>query len=223
MTDLIQQLIAGAGFGLLNALHCVGMCGVFALKAGTVPHGLSAFSAGKTVAYVLLGLAAGALGAALGGLGSGARLGLGVVAVLAILWSAFRLVRPAEGVRSLPRFLAWWVPWQRGLHRLAGAEGAFLLGVGAAALPCGVVHLALLQAAAAGSSLGGGATMLAFGLGTLPAPLLAGWIARRFSVLENRHARIALAGLLVVTALFAAWRLQASFLAAGDAPPACCH
>ncbi len=223
MTELVQQLIAGAGFGLLNALHCVGMCGVLALKAGTARNGLTAFSAGKTVAYVLLGLAAGALGAALAGLGDEARFCLGMLAVLAILWSAFRLVRPATATRTLPRVLAWWVPWQRGLHRLAGAEGAFLLGVGAAALPCGVVHLALLQAAAAGSSLGGGATMLAFGLGTLPAPLLAGWIARRFGVLEHRHARVVLASLLVLTALFAAWRVLVTTLAAGDAPPACCH
>ncbi len=70
-------------------------------------------------------------------------------------------------------------------------------------LPCGLVYSALALSAASGSALAGGATMLAFGLGTLPAMLavtLAGTaFTRRFSSLWTRR----LAGLLMI--VFAFW------------------
>ncbi|MCB9007970.1 MAG: sulfite exporter TauE/SafE family protein [Ardenticatenaceae bacterium] len=57
-------------------------------------------------------------------------------------------------------------PQQKTLQ--AGALTAFGLGMAWGFLPCGLVLAALLAAAAAGSPLGGGLTMLAFGVGTLP-------------------------------------------------------
>ena len=57
-------------------------------------------------------------------------------------------------------------------------------------LPCGLVYLALAGAALAGSGSGGMTYMLFFGLGTLPAmmlaPLVGQWIQQRFSFDLNK-------------------------------------
>jgi sulfite exporter TauE/SafE len=55
----------------------------------------------------------------------------------------------------------------------------------------------LISALASGSALGGGAIMLAFGLGTLPNLLAMGYFARQLKdFMQNRGVRLA-AGLLV--------------------------
>lgn len=61
----------------------------------------------------------------------------------------------------------------------AGPLTAFGLGMAWGFLPCGLVLAALLAAAAAGSPLLGGLTMLAFGLGTWPLTWGMGLLARR--------------------------------------------
>lgn len=48
-------------------------------------------------------------------------------------------------------------------------------------LPCGLVYSALLMALASGSAASGAGVMLAFGLGTLPNLMLAGWLWQRVS------------------------------------------
>ena len=61
----------------------------------------------------------------------------------------------------------------------AGPLTAFGLGMAWGFLPCGLVLAALLVAAAAGSPLLGGLTMLVFGLSTLPLTWGMGLLARR--------------------------------------------
>ena len=56
---------------------------------------------------------------------------------------------------------------------------AFVLGLLWGWLPCGLVYSVLVAALATGSALQGGALMLAFGLGTLPALLAMGMAAVR--------------------------------------------
>lgn len=60
-----------------------------------------------------------------------------------------------------------------------GPALSFVSGLLWGFLPCGMVLAALLTAAASLSPLGGLLTMLAFGLGTCPALLTSGWLARR--------------------------------------------
>ena len=57
-------------------------------------------------------------------------------------------------------------------------------------LPCGLVYLALAGAALAGSAAGGMTYMLFFGLGTIPAmllaPLIGQWLQQRFAFDLNK-------------------------------------
>jgi len=66
-------------------------------------------------------------------------------------------------------------------------------------VPCGLVYSALISALASGSVLSGSATMLAFGLGTLPNLLAMGFFARQLQTFTRnpwvrRTAGLAVAG-----------------------------
>ena len=75
---------------------------------------------------------------------------------------------------------------------------AFAAGMVWGWLPCGLVYSVLIAAVASGSALQGGATMLAFGLGTLPNLLLMGLFASQLQrFLARRGVRLA-AGLIIV-------------------------
>jgi sulfite exporter TauE/SafE len=64
-------------------------------------------------------------------------------------------------------------------------------------LPCAMVYAALATAAVAGSPLRGAAAMAAFGLGTLPFLLAAGWFAARL-----RAWRVAIGGAVLASGAF---------------------
>jgi sulfite exporter TauE/SafE len=65
-------------------------------------------------------------------------------------------------------------------------------------LPCGMVYSALLTALLSGSALRGAATMLAFGLGTVPMLLALGVMGTRMRALLQRRATRVACGLLVL-------------------------
>lgn len=74
--------------------------------------------------------------------------------------------------------------WGRAMRWVSGGGRRWvgeLFGVGVlwGLLPCGLVLTALLIAAAAGSVVGGALAMGAFGVGTCPALVVVGWLARR--------------------------------------------
>ncbi len=78
------------------------------------------------------------------------------------------------------------------------AGQAFMLGLVWGWLPCGMVYAALAMALTTGSAAGGAATMLAFGMGTLPTLLTVGLAydaLRRF--LQDPRVRTG-AGILVI-------------------------
>ncbi|HHC08667.1 MAG TPA: sulfite exporter TauE/SafE family protein [Actinobacteria bacterium] len=162
--------------GLTGSLgHCVGMCGGVALLlggAGAPPARLLRLHVGRVATYTLLGAGVGFFGASLETLGRGAAVVQGLLALGAagIAWySALALV---GRVPALDRALAGPARRWRGLVGEAVASRAVspaVLGAFWGLLPCGLVLVALSTAASTSSAPAGAATMLAFGLGTVPA------------------------------------------------------
>ena len=210
--------------GLLGGTHCVGMCGgiVGALSMGGAPR-LSlhlAYNAGRITSYAVAGGLVGALG--------GASLALaGQLPLRIALYLLANLMLIALGLylMGLTRALAFserlgqnlWRRIQPSTRRFLPAHSitqAFPLGLLWGWLPCGLVYSALATALTAGSASKGALLMLAFGLGTLPNLLLAGFLLARLRHWVQQLAVRVVAGLLV--AAFGVWGLVGVWRMAGQ-------
>ena len=213
--------------GLVSGVHCLAMCGgivaavatrrVIPIEPPRAPARLLAFNGGRLASYAMLGAAAGGLGGALAR-ALPAQTALYVLANLMLILAGLQL---AGFTAPLARLEALGAPLWRRIQPLAsraltagGAVPFFSAGLGWGLLPCGLVYAALAVAAFAGGPAAGAAAMLAFGLGTLPSLLAAGFAAARLRAgFRRRGARLA-AGALVLG--FGAWGMaQASGLAEG--------
>jgi len=199
----MDWMIAALGLSLLGSIHCVGMCGGFAMLAqgsGKRTNHLSFpfYLVGKTFSYVVIGAALGFLGEALHAAPAGARLlawatGLAMILVglhMAGIHGLSRFVTPA-GSGKLVGLLSKAVSSERMSNRI-------ILGVLNGLLPCGLLYAAFAGAASRASMLEGGLFMLLFSVGTFPSLFLA---ARLFGTLSGSK-RLALArvsgGLVVI-------------------------
>lgn len=190
---------AAVALGLASSAHCVAMCGPLALVA----RGGAPWQLGRLVSYGALGTVAGLGGGAVFAVAAGqsARwiaLGLCAGAVILAALQVAGVKLPAPGfVRGLGGLI-------RGA---AGAEGRsrggrlLLLGLANGLLPCGMVYAALPLAAATGTATAGAATLVAFGLGTVPALALVGRSAALRARLRTPWARRAAATLVLVAGL----------------------
>ncbi|MFO0662919.1 MAG: sulfite exporter TauE/SafE family protein [Polyangiaceae bacterium] len=174
--------------GLLGSAHCFSMCGPIAGAVGCsgCARGETSWknvvwaSLGRITTYTLLGALAGGLGYVLGSVLPGPffRTLVRVFASLTILvaglgllgfgWPNAQLERAGAGLFRVvgPRF-------QRALRAgrsMRPWSVGFLWGL----IPCGLVYSALALAVDSGTAFGGGTTLLAFGLATVPAPLAVG-------------------------------------------------
>lgn len=203
-------LVGAAAAGLLGSPHCVGMCGGFATAAHR-PGGGAAWHAGRLGAYTGLGAAAGALGAPLGGQGTLAT----VATVVLLTWFCARLAGFLPGFRvPIPGMLrvGSWLALQSGL------PARFAFGVLAALLPCGLLWSAVALAATSGSPGMGALVMIAFGLTTVPALVVASAGLRRIAALRPWTRRAVAAGVLI-TGL---WSISAR-ASSDDRVPDCHH
>lgn len=207
--------------GLLGGVHCVGMCGgiVGVLSTQTVraPGAPSAFplhlayNLGRISSYVIAGALVGLVGS----------LGLllnGMLPVQMTLYIAANLMMIALGLylTGFTQSLAFterlgqslWKhiqPYTRRFLPARSVAQAYPLGLIWGWLPCGMVYGVLTAALLSGSAERGAATMLAFGLGTLPNLLLAGMLLQRLRrIVQARHVRL-ISGLLVMA--FGIWGL----------------
>ena len=180
------SLLSAVLIGWLGGVHCLGMCGgiVSALTLSAPQAGRSkvllGYNVGRSLTYVGLGLAAGALGQfgtqALGvapnflfALANILLIGMGLY-LLGIPW----LIRPLEQAgQNLWRRVE---PFSRRLFPINTLPRAVGVGLLWGLLPCGLVYSALATAFALGSAVQGGLWMAAFALGTLPNLLTAGWV-----------------------------------------------
>jgi sulfite exporter TauE/SafE len=180
--------------GFVGSLHCIGMCGGFAVACGGRARDTFLWHAGRTATYMVLGALAGAFGSMIPGPGW-------VVAVISgglIIWFAAGLA----GLVPEPHLS---IPGVKHLAtNLATRTNVFArLGFGAAngLLPCGLVYAALGIPIAASDPFVGAVAMAAFGLGTVPA-LTAVAMGLRKVVMKDMRLRRTLAAAVVMAALW---------------------
>jgi len=207
-------LLAMFAAGLASGVHCVGMCGgivaafsarrVIPVRAAGDWQRRLALNAGRISSYAAGGAIAGAIGSA-ARLMSDALAAQNALYVLANVMLVLVGLHLAGAGRLLGGLEAMGAPLWRRLQpfaaRMLGAgtwQGAYAAGLAWGWLPCGLVYGALAVAAFAGTPGAGALAMLAFGLGTLPNLLAAGWALERLRPwLARRAARLA-AGALVI-------------------------
>ena len=195
---------------LFGTAHCAAMCGGFVASTFTAPEGthvpLAALPmhAGRLFSYATAGALAGSLGATPAMLLGSARfhavlfsLGSLVLVVTGLRIAGIRVVRPAGTAITLPL-------WRRAtaLAGRLGAADTFAKRLGLGILwgwaPCALVYSALPMALVAGSPARGALVMLAFGAGTLPALLGAGWLIGRGGALFPGKLARRIAGFAIV-------------------------
>lgn len=215
MTALLATVFVAS---LVGSLHCAGMCGGFvAFYSGAdgsggarrlLSHG--AYSGGRFVAYSILGLAAGAIGAALdlaGSLAGVQRIAAIAAGVVMVLWGIFALLQIA-GVKVFKHgsgsSVSKWLG--RGISlvgRRPPIVKAATVGLLSGVLPCGWLWAFVVTAAGTGSALGGVAVMAVFWAGTVPILLALGLGAQIISVPLRRHIPAITAVILVALGLYA--------------------
>ncbi len=211
---------------LIGSPHCAGMCGglmLFALGADSEqPKGRRArlqlaYHGGRLASYLLLGAAAGAIGAAIDFTGrfAGVQRAAAVIAGAMMIAFGLALLARTLGVRTgrlrMPRRIGALL---ERLHRVAFAlkptNRAVTIGLLTALLPCGWLYAFAFTAAGTASPLMGAAVMGTFWLGTVP--LMAALGAGIQLLTRPLHAHMPLITGLAVTAVgiyTAMGRLQA--------------
>jgi hypothetical protein len=226
--------------GFAGSGHCGTMCGGIATStAAAGPSGSRrsvlgvSLNLGRLLAYSAAGAFVGGVGSALGEVTGLRPATLAIRGCLGVLLVALG-VGLAFGIRSFALLDRLGAPLWRMLRplaqRLSGPRTpmrALAFGAIWGFIPCGLVYAALGVAAATGSSTRGALTMLAFGLGTLPALLLIGSLASQIRALAAwRPARFAIGALVAFTGavnVASVWPdVWGARLLAGSAH-ACCH
>lgn len=196
--------------GLVSSAHCIGMCGgIMGALTVAIPAEaaherwkiLLAYNIGRIASYSVMGLL------------------LGVFVSLFAHWGGGNFLRIIAGLLLIAMGL-YLADWWRGITKLEIAghylwtylqplgkkllpvdslPKGLLLGSLWGWLPCGLVYSALALAITQPSPWLAAGGMLAFGLGTLPAVLVAGIAAQQLTrVLQKRNVRIGLALLIII-------------------------
>lgn len=191
------------GFG-----HCVGMCGPivgsFAFAAAPLGArrsllGQLAYHAGRVTTYGAIGAAMGLSGSFVNVAGrlAGVQTAVSVLAgLLVILLGLGAAGLSATLKRIEARASARLVLLVRGILEGGGPSRLYPTGLALGLLPCGLSWTVFLGSAGTGSAVEGLLLALAFGLGTLPALLLAGAAAAAIGA-RARGLLARLGGLLV--------------------------
>ncbi len=196
----MELLLAALWMGVAGSLHCVGMCGGFAVAAGARGplHGL-AWHAGRWTTYAVAGAALGWLGGGLPGPTwlPQALAAVGLLAFATTLGGWFHVpLRAAPGVTSVAVRLA----------RSPGLLARYGFGLVTGLLPCGMTLAALSLALGAERPALGGAAMVVFGLGTSPALSVAADLLGRVASAGRGTRRMVSLAVLALGLVALAWR-----------------
>ncbi len=192
------ELVAPFLIGLLGSLHCLGMCGPLVMayslniKKAQLPIGNPnpfswskgvfhhlAFHSGRIITYGILGALVAGLFAIVGlnlylNIRGGLLLGGG--ALITLLGLVFLKVFPLPAFLtrySMP-FRSLWDRFLPSLWQRPGSISKMAIGAACGLLPCSLTSSMLIRAAITENVAQGAMTMLAFGLGTVPALLTVG-------------------------------------------------
>lgn len=207
--DALRDAAGMAALGFFGGAHCLGMCGPISIGVGArTSSGMLLYNAGRVVTYSAIGAVMGSIGPIAGTAIGLARvqMALSVIAGLLLAWFGLSMLRVTSqpswmrpsgtvlpGTGALLRYVAdpsrrgWWTGLPLGL----------LLGF----LPCGLSMAAFVRALDAGSPQRGAVLVAAFGAGTLPSMLLAGWLGAKLSLQWRKVAELAAGVLLVALAM----------------------
>ena len=216
--------------GLLGSAHCLGMCGPFAIAIGSRSSDWrdnmrrqACYSVGRIFTYAVLGAAAAFVGlrvaralAAWVNVPAALALAAGVLLVVQGL-SAADILRKSGGVGTAS------CPGAAGLRTLLQAprlHHVFLAGLFTGLLPCGLLYGMLALAASTHDVVQGLATMVAFGLGTIPAMVATGIGGSLLGVATRRHLHTVAAWCLMATGLVSIAR-GAGYVSFGGQPAGC--
>lgn len=206
MIELPLVLVAG----LLGSSHCIGMCGPFALVIGQASPTLRSnagrqclYSAGRVFTYAVLGAFVGYFGwrvtRAVPAFVNLPAL-LAIAAGLLLIWQGL----VSAGVIRVGKGNSAQTPCLAGTLFASLLTGnrwldIFLSGMFTGLLPCGLLYGMLALAASSASITLAAATMVAFGLGTMPLMVATGLLGSVVNAAARRKVYIVAAWCVVLT------------------------
>ncbi len=210
-------VLVAFSIGLLSTLHCLGMCsGIIGALSFSLPdkvrHSnkamlpyLMGYNLGRIFSYTVAGLAVGAIS---GNIFShvSPRLGhllLETTAASILLLIGLHLAGWFPRLISLEKIgKPIWKrlePWGRRLLPVQSPWHAAAFGTIWGWLPCGLVYSTLLWAGSSGTAMESALLMLAFGVGTLPTTLFAGYLSGWLSKVRQNPLFRKGAGTIIMT------------------------
>ncbi|VAW52248.1 hypothetical protein MNBD_GAMMA06-193 [hydrothermal vent metagenome] len=209
-------LTAAFLLGFFSTLHCIGMCGgIIGALSLSLPAKVKnnkiklfgfvlSYNIGRLISYSIAGFIAGAIGTGI--LQSAgfqqAHIALKIIGVTMMVTIGLYLTGWLPQLAKVEKIgIPLWKqlePIGRKLLPVTSIPKALTYGFIWGWLPCGMVYFVLIWSLTAGSAFQGSLTMLAFGLGTLPTLLAAGFMASwltRFA--RSTYAR-QIIGLLII-------------------------
>lgn len=213
--------------GLATSLHCAGMCGLLTCGLGIAGRGPALASVGlyhfaRLAGYAVAGGLMGFLGGRLGFAFDPA--GVPWLPVLLILFLLAIVVGLDKRLGAIPGLGRAMMRIRMKTLRFPPLLRAGVIGLATPLLPCGPLYAMLALALAGGSTVRGVETMLAFGLGALPAiwavQIGSSWVNRK---LGDRGFLYAKRGLAAAAALSLMWHFPQLLGRGGDPGNAACR
>ncbi|MFP8833660.1 sulfite exporter TauE/SafE family protein [Hydrogenophaga sp. XSHU_21] len=193
--------------GLVGGPHCVAMCGAACAGIGRAAgnrstRALLGFQASRIAGYAVMGAVAGGSVQGLAWLGTN-------TAALRPVWTMFHVAALLLGA-----VLVWqarqpaWIDqlgqtvWRKARPAMAalGPRAPYVLGLGWALMPCGLLYSALLVAALSAGAAEGAGVMALFAAGTSVSLLAGPWLLLRMAEWRSGGWGIRLAGVTLMLA-----------------------
>lgn len=203
LMEAVRDLIGMVLLGFFGSAHCMGMCGPISIGVGARSvASMVLYNCARIATYTVIGAVLGAVGPVAGAVTGLARAQLGLALISGLLLGWFGLAALKVTARpSWMESLAGILPGVGPLLRRAALGGwwvGFPLGLLLGFLPCGLSMAAFVRALGAGGPGKAAILVLAFGVGTLPAMLLTGWLGGRLQPGWRKGAEI-IAGIVLIT------------------------